>query len=264
MVLSRRVALDGVWLDEIDPRILISGVRESPGTVNRTTVAMAGGMGSRVTGETRTAKRVSVMFQLQMKKGAMGERAALLEKITAWAVRGGWLTWNAKENRRIRVRCAQEIEAGDMREWTREYTAVFEADEKPWWEMVSPNMAVSDVAASGGVSVLVDGSLESPIEFELHNESGMAIQTVSVSAGGNSFSLSALGMQAGESLVADHDEKGVLRLRLGSSSGGWRSVLDRLSESSSDDLIAKPGYVRVTFTAQRACQLTAKSYGRFA
>ena len=264
MILSRRAALDGAQLDEIDERILISGIEDSPGTLNRSTAPMAGGTGSWLTNEQRTAKRVSIKFQIRLRKTEMAERAQVLEKVTGWARKGGWLTVNTRENRRIRVRCAQEPEVSELRSMTKEYTVVFEANEKPYWELETPTSAVSGVGGTGNATVAVEGNLDSPIEFELHNESGMNINTAAVNFGTTRFVFDSLGLGGNETLVGDHDERGILRLRIRSASGSYRSVMDKLAENSSDDLMTGPGNRTVYFTAQRACKLTAKSYGRFA
>lgn len=263
MILSRRVALEGVQLDELDERILISGIQEPEPEMVRNAVGLAGGMGSRLVSRQRNGKRVTVKFRLRIRKGDMQARSELLEKVISWARREGWLTIGSRQNRRIRVRYIQEPDIGDLREWTREYTIAFEANERPWWEMETPNTARIPTASGGSTSIAVAGDLKSPIEFELKNMSGMEIAQATVNAGPSSFVFNNLGLGGNETLVADHDEYNVLRLRIRNGSGAYRSVLNKRTDTSSDDLDVDPGAASVSFSATRACQLTAYSFGRF-
>ena len=50
MLLKRRVALDGVQLDELDERIIISGIDEAAGKDTISAVGSSAGMGQRITG----------------------------------------------------------------------------------------------------------------------------------------------------------------------------------------------------------------------
>lgn len=79
------------------------------------------------------------------------------------------------------------------------------------------------------------------------------------------MSFSGLGLLNGETLEIDHSDNGkknILRLRIRSTGGVYRSVLDK--RSGSDDLYISPGERVITFSAGGAGTITVKSCGRFA
>ena len=134
MILKRRVALEGVQLDELDERIVISGIDEAAGKDSITAVGSSAGVGQRITGRRRDTLDVPVKFLMKIKNGDMEARELLLEKINGWAAAGGWLTVGHRPDRRLNVVLAQAPGAGDMFNWTNEYTMVFRAYSVPYWE----------------------------------------------------------------------------------------------------------------------------------
>ena len=155
-------------------------------------------------------------------------------------------------------------DAGDAWDWTREYSILFRAYEIPCWENNTAITAATGPVTAGSVNIEVPGSLQTVANVTLKNESGATINTATVTAGSSGMSFSALGIAADESLVIDHTAAGYLRIRILSAEGNYRSVLEKRSESSADDLAISPGSVEISFTAQRACQMTASVRGRFA
>ena len=67
MILKRRVALNGVWLDEVDSRIAVSSVEPGDGRENISAVDAAAGYGSRITGERRQTVDMTVKFRIHEK-----------------------------------------------------------------------------------------------------------------------------------------------------------------------------------------------------
>ena len=268
MQLSRRIALGGVQLDQIDGRILISEVYELPGDRTATASSIYDGTGndtgSRVNNVHRNSKKVRCKFRINYKRPFMAERAALLDRIMAWERAGGVLTIGARPNQRMQVRCQQEHEVGDLRDWTKEYTIIFEANEKPFWENATPDTAESKTASSGSVNLDVSGNMENVLTLDVANKSGATINKMTISANGYKFEFTELGMTANEHLVIDHTSKQVQRIRIKSASGTYRSAMVRRTDKSDDELRVSPGTVTVSYTADRAVVLTAKCWGRFA
>ena len=133
------MALDGIELDSVDDRIMISKIETGDGKENIQTVGLWGdGAGSRVTGIHRDSFEITVKFRIRLKKRDMAEREEVVEKANAWAAGGSTLTVNYKENRMIRVFPAQFATAGDPWEWTREYAIVFRACGVPYWQEREP------------------------------------------------------------------------------------------------------------------------------
>ena len=92
MILSHRVALNGVQLDSVDHRILVQGVDESAGKDQLSAVSVFGGVGQRVTNRHRDYLDVTVRFSLKIKKNDMQARSDVFERVNAWAAPGGWLS----------------------------------------------------------------------------------------------------------------------------------------------------------------------------
>jgi hypothetical protein len=264
MILRHRVALNGAQLDELDERIIVSGIDEQAGRETLNAVSRFGGSGQRVTTRHRDSLDVVVRFGLRIKPRDMESREELFEKVVAWAAGGGWLTINYKPDRRLYVTCAQLPAAGDMAEWTKEYAITFRAFGVPYWQQETP--VVTSVASTRQATrtLKVVGSAETVLDVAFTNLSGMEIASASVSAGASHFELENLRLGADEMLLIDHTEDGLLRIRIQAADGAWRSALGCRTQESSDDLTVSPGDVTVTFTAQRAGRLVLSCSGRFA
>lgn len=268
MQLSRRIALDGVQLDELDDRILISEVYEMPPDRSAQATAIYDGtpdsMGSRVSSQQRNSKKVRCKFRINYKRPFMEERGKLLDKINAWAIGGGTLTIGPRPEQKMAVRCQQEAEIGDLRDWTREYTLIFEANAKPYWENTEADTAKTRTTADGSAIIEVTGGLPNVLDVDISNQSGKQIDKMTISEGGYKFVFQELGMQANETLVIDHDSEARLRIRLKSAAGVYRSALISRTVKSDDELKVKPGSVTVYITADRAVIMTVKCRGRSA
>jgi len=267
MRLNRRVSLEGVHLDSLDSRILITGVEESAGRDNVNGISYGFGDGQRVTGQRRDTLDVTVKFTLAVKPGDMTERSDVLEKICAWAVNGGILKTSARgSDRRLRVLCAQLPAGGDKYKFDSEYTIVFRAFTVPYWQNdkaleVSPKKE----GASRTVSMDVPGTVPTPAAITITNKSGAKINTITVTAGSSVMTFAGLGLAADEKLVIDHVNSGkefYLRIRKGGST--MVSAMAYRSTDSANDLWCGPGHVSFSVIAQRAVTYTVSVRGRFA
>ena len=258
------MALNDNQLDELDERILVLGVNDGAGRETLNAVSRFGGVGQRVTSRHRDTLDITVSFGLRIKAGDMAARSVLFEKVVGWAQDGGWLTVNYKPKRRIYVVCAQLPAPGDLAEWTAEYSIVFRAYGVPYWQMDSPVQINMNSTRAATRTMEIPGTAPTVLDVSFRNLSGMEIATFSIQAGGNRFILENLGLLANETLAIDHTAEGLVRIRIQSATGAWRSVLGRRTAASSDDLTVKPGSVQWTVTAQRAGRLTVSCYGRYA
>ena len=68
MILSRRVSLDDVHLDSLDNRIIISGFEEDPADETFRSVSVYP-FGSRITDHHLDKMKITVKFQLRVRKG---------------------------------------------------------------------------------------------------------------------------------------------------------------------------------------------------
>lgn len=258
MELAHRVALNGVQMDEIDPRINIKGVEENAGKESITGTATAAGSGQRITSWRRDTLDVVIKFSMLIEYDDMPGRAELLEKVIAWAAGGGYLTLNYKPNRRISVVLAQAPGAGDLYDWTSVYSLTFRAYTIPYWEEEAARTASTGIGASGSCSMEVAGSAETVADITIRNQSGMTINNITVNAAGKVMTFQGLSMGGSESLTISHSN-GLLVLRVGS-----RSAMAMRTPGSADDMRVKPGVRSFSFSADRACVMTVSCRGRFA
>ena len=267
MQLKHRVALDDVQLDSVDDRIMISKIETGDGKENIQSVSLWGNSaGSRVTSIHRDSIDITVKFRIRLKKRDMQEREEVIEKANAWAFSGGWLTTNYKTNRRIRVFRAQAAAVGDPWEWTKEYTIVFRACGVPYWQEEDPSSIQKLNVSSANLVIGVNGSENTVLEAEFKNTSGNTCNTFSISVAGTGISFSSLGLASGETLVIDHNDNGKrcnLRMRIRSTGGVYRSVMDKRLPASADDLWCRAGIRYTGFEADYACSMTVSCKGRF-
>lgn len=267
MQLAHRVSLGGVQLDEIDPRIIIKGVEGGAGRDAVSAVATGAGDGTRITGKRRESVEVQVRFSMNIRRNIMEERAEVLENVIAWAAKGGWLRIGYKPNRRLYIDEVTPPGEGDLWQRTSEYTIIFRAHAVPFWQEETAVSASTGSGSSGGGTLTVAGSAKTPADVTLENKSGATINTASVTVNGYTMSFTQLALAADERLVIDHSitkGKNVIRIRIRSAQGAYRSVMAKRSESSADEMMMDPGDCAFSFTAQRACVMTVTGRGRFA
>jgi len=260
MQLTRRVALNGVWLDEIDSRICISSIEPGDGKENISAVDAAAGYGQRITGNRRQMVDMVIKFRM-LEHGhnvtGLTERSQLLEKVNAWAAAGGVLTVNYKPDRRLNVILVQAPGEGSLWDYTRELQLTFRAYRIPYWEDENISSAtVGGNNSSGTGAASIGGSVKTQVSAMLENTSGMNINTAAVTIGGKSMYFTGLGLGNNEALVIDYSGDGILRIRIRSAGGIYRSAMACRSDSSADEFVAI-GDVTISFSAQRACRLTA-------
>ena len=259
MQLAHRAALNGVQLDEIDPRIIIKGIEGGAGKDSVSTANLGSGDGTRITNKRRDSIEVAVRFSMNIRRDTLSERAAVLEAINAWAAKGGWLTISYKPDRQLLVDEVVTPGEGDLWKRLSEYTITFKAHAVPYWQQAGAISASTGNGNSGSGAIQVAGSAETVADATLQNLSGATINTASITIGGNTMSFEDLGLGNGQSLVIDHiiaNGIPVIRIRIGSS-----SVLSK--RTGADDFNLQPGANGFSFSAQRACRMTVSCRGRF-
>lgn len=262
MVLKHRVALDGIELDSIDNRIIITKVEEPDGKEQFSAVSLWGSSGSRVTELHRDHLDVTVKFVIRIRKRDMAGREEVLEKVNAWACAGGWLTLNYRENRRIRVFMLQAAGMGDAWNWTKEFSITFRACGVPYWQETFGPVVEKRNASSGSLVFGVNGSAEGVVNVTFKNTSGSTINTFSISTPESSLAFTGLGLANGETLEISHPDNGLrslLAVRIGN-----RSALACRTPASSNDLTVKPGTKTITYNAGGAGNINVSCCGRFA
>lgn len=256
MILSRRVALGGIQLDELHERIVVKEIDTGTPQENITAVSRMGGAGQRMTSQHWTTLDVNVAFGIDVPKWDLEDRRAIFDQVTAWALKRGWLTTNQMPGRRMYVDKAIIPNGGDMWDWTNDYTLNFRAYNVPFWQDEQPAQVNRGTSSSGTVYVDVGGHVQTVMDATFKNKSGMTINNFTISAGGNTLKLTNLGLGGSETLTISHGTDGLLRIRRGNT-----SVLEK--RTGSDDLYVNPGRQAVSFSADRAGEFTASCYGRY-
>lgn len=267
MITSRRVSLNGGPLDQVDERIVIQAIEESAGKDSITAVSRGFGNGQRVTGRRRDYLDVTVRFGILAKYDEMAAREEVLEAANTWAAKGGYLTVDHKPDRRIRkAELVSAPGAGNIRNWTADFSMVLRAYGIPYWEAKTPATWIGAAAGSGGTGTYLEvpGNTETEADMLIENMSGQRVEYVNIRAGSSVMSFSDLALAAGEALAIDHDDDGILRIRIrNAAKTGYRSAMLSRSPGSADDLTVKPGNIYFSMSAQRACRPTVTVRGRW-
>lgn len=256
MILTRRVQLGGVQLDEIGPEVVIRSF--DPGVTHDSTQAVnrMGGFGQRVTDQHWETLDAAVAFAIDVPKKRIARRRELFDAVKDWAMQKGWLTSNEMPGRRMYVDKTVIPGGGDMWEWTSEYTVTFRAYNVPFWQDETPTEVRSGAQNSGSFTLAVNGNEQSVVDATFQNKSGATINNFWIQANGNRITLANLNLGGSETLTIHHGTDGLLRILKGST-----SVYEKYT--GADDLFVKPGNNAVSFQADRAGILTAQCYGRY-
>jgi len=265
MILSKRVSLNNVQLDELDERIVITGIDEAAGKDTISAATQAATNGQRITDIRRETLDVTVRFRMMIHKGRMSERSALLEKINGWAANGGWMRLNYRPGRRLLVTLAQAPGAGDMFNWTNEYSMVFRAYSVPYWMDNSETTMTGSVTAGGIIYMTVPGSAYTVLDISVENRSGKSFNNLIVKAVTSPKTLTMqyanLALGGSQTLTISHlhtQELFVMQNKIGST-----SVLKARTPASADDFVVSPGNLNVQWAADRAVRVTVKCRGRY-
>ena len=262
MILSRRVALGGVQLDEIHERIVIRSVDTSVPHEDVQTVNRMGGWGQRLTVNHWETLEVTVNVAIDVQKREMALRREIFEAITAWAMKKGWLTVNYMVNRRLYVDKVVLPSSGDLWQWTNEFPITFRAYSVPFWQDTEEGSLTVNSITKGDRTVEVTGQMPTVMNVTLENISGQNISKANVTAGNSKILLDGLTFGGGSTLTISHgnDDRLKVRVKTGDTSS---SVYTKLQTGSTDLLQVSPGTVTVSFDCSRAVKATVTWRGRY-
>ncbi len=268
MQLSRRVALDGVQLDEQHNRIAIQSIQSAAAKGNAGSAAVRyGGSGSRRIAGHRESLEVTIGFSVIIKRGDPEGREEAVEAVNAWAAiaqDGAWLTASSRPGRRIRVYLDEPAVLGDPRsDAAKTMTVKFKAYGVPNWQETDGRSAVLNGGNIGSGSLEVGGNAPTCAEIRMENISGQSMSWCEATVGMRTIRAEGITLAAGETFIIDHDPEGLIRIRIQSALGNSRSVLDKRTAGSADDFWVNPGMTAVSYRSERACRVTATARGRF-
>ena len=262
MILSRRVALGGVQLDEIHERIVIRSVDTSVPHEDVQAVNRMGGWGQRMTGNHWETLEVTVNAAIDVPKTNLALRREIFEAITAWAMRKGWLTVSYLPERRLYVDKVVVPSSGDLWQWTNEFPITFRAYNVPFWQDTNQGTLTVNSITKGDRTIEVTGQMPTVLNVTLENISGQNIAMANVTAGKSKILLSGLTFGGGSTLTISHGNDDLLRVKVktGDTSS---SVYAKLQAGSTDLLQVNPGTVTVGIECSRAVKATVSWYGRY-
>ena len=262
MKMSRRVALDSVQLDELNPAIVIRSV--DPGTPHETISAAdrMGGYGQRITAQHWQTLEITVKYAIDVHKESLAIRRQIFDTVCAWAMKKGWLTVNWMQGKKMHVDKTVIQSCGDMRDWTAEYTIVFRAYGVPFW--IDDTATVVEIGSedSGSGWINVPGAVETICDVELTNGSGDSLDSVSVRIGDSVMSFTDLGLADGKKLVIGHSDDGLLYIRKYTGESTYVSVMEKRTTGSSDDMVVSPGQNLISITGS-GLTATVSCRGRY-
>lgn len=265
MRLKHRIRLSGAYLDALDDRVLVTGYEELAPNVTVSAVSMAGG-GQRLTANRREYLEINVRFAIRVKPSALAERGEVLQLVNQWFSQRtpGWLRLNTHSNQRVYVTLVRLPAAGDMFEWTNEYTVTLRAVEVPYFsDADKTTLLTASAKKQVSKTVTVPGSAPTVADVSFKINSG-TMSKITITADQSTFVLSGLGMTAGETLLIQHNDTGRLLIRILNTSGSYRSVLSLRTPESSDDLVIRAGSRTISVTAATAGTLEVSCFGRYA
>lgn len=258
MILNRRVALNGNYLDEIHEAIVIRSLTDGYPEETENTVARMGGVGQRVTDQHWGTLEVTVSFAILVPKTALALRQEIFDLVKTWALQKGWLTFDHKPGRRMRVDKVILPAAGDLWDWTNEFSISFIARNIPFWQQETPESLVIGTAMNVTRYLTVPGNVRTVVDMDFTNVSGMTISSLRIAAQSSVIQLAGFSLANGQTLSINHGTDGLLRI-----TANGASIMNCRAEGSSDDLYVDPGSRQVQITAQRSGRITLSATGRY-
>ena len=262
MILSRRVALNGVQLDGIHSAVVIRGVdtgvpKESISAVNR-----MGGAGQRVTTQHWETLDVSVDFAINVPAGQMALRRQIWEDVMAWAIPGGWLTVDHLPDRRMWADKVILPGSGDLWDWTDSFRLTFRAYSVPFWQDVFPSKILQTSYSGGTLSLPIPGAFRTVLDIEFKNTSGSTLNTFSVAVGGYTIGLSGLSCANNSTLKITHGTDGLLKILV---ELGYLEMPSTLYDDATRDAVAAfQSAIGVEATGEASASLQRYIYSKAA
>ena len=241
MILSKRAALGGVYLDTQDASIIIRGIDTGVPHESMTAVNRMGGAGQRITLQHWEYLDVNITFAIDKKKTDLSGRRAVFDKAIAWAMTKGWLTVNYMTGEQLWIDKAILPSAGDLRDWTADFTITLKALSVPFWQD-------STATTSTGASIVVPGVVWTVCDASIVNSGSGAIDDLTVKIGDSKMVFADLDMAAGETLEIGHTNDGLVTIRIKDTNNVYRGAYGTRTTGSADDFVVEPGTRSITVT----------------
>lgn len=234
MITRYDAAIGGTWLSEISDSILVTDIREDPAKTKTVTAEKAVSSGMRFVRQLRQSLSVTVLFVIWEQD--VERRKEILQRVQAWTAGTpdgpARLEVNDRRGQRLLVRCTQLPVVSSALNWQEEFQAVFTAYELPFW--MDDEYSRATITSSG--SLFVPGVGETLVDVDVTNNGNSAITALTLACGDTSFAFSGISLAKGQTLSISHDERGLLSIKIGST-----SVMPNRTADSDDELVAMCG-----------------------
>jgi len=254
------VALNGTELHTLDAAIILQSVNEAAPSWNITAVDRGNRIGQRVTGFQKRYRDVSIVFAIDEQDPR--RRSEILGKVSAWAAGGGDLTVSYRERQKLHVMCVGLMQVQGVEKYGSTYQVTLRAYSVPMWQDMDLTGVSLTSLASGSAVIRVAATGGGVLSCHATNNSGSACGTIAVGCNGKMIQLTSAGLASGETLIIDYTDTDVQRILAGSGNS-WRSLLDKRTVASDDDVILQPGENTVNFAADVALDWTLYTFGRW-
>lgn len=241
--------MNGKGLQDIDPTIVITDIREKTPTIRNITSEKGWGHGSRYVAGFRESLAVGIRFMVR--EYDVSKRRDICSRIRAWA-QEGYLTDSEHQGQRLYVVCTSFPNIDSAMKWTTELDLTLTAYDVPCWENETPSKA-STTGTSGTLALGMTGSTDAPLDVTV--TAADAITDFTIACNGSFMTFT--GMSVTE-LKITHDKRGILSVKAGDT-----SLLKNRTSASSDDVTVHYGANTLTYSCNTTCTVIATARGRY-
>lgn len=249
--------LNGRDLSTIDDSILIMDIANDASQTSKTVDDIAGHDGQRM--KNKHVRRAGVVITFEIHSRDIRHRQEVCQKVQGWARGGGVLKTNDRIGQMILVECDEPPSIRSALKWTQALQIRFAAYDPPYWQDERARSVVI-AGTSGEAALYVPGIADKTrVSARVKNTSSVTVNRLTLRAGATWMEFTGLALPAGETLVIDHDENGLLRIRVGE-----ESRMQCRTAESSDELLCTCGEKnQMTISAGAKVEVTFETRGLY-
>lgn len=241
--------MNGKGLQDIDPTIVITDIREKTPTMRNITSEKGWGHGSRYVAGFRESLAVGIRFMVR--EYDVSKRRDICSRIRAWA-QEGYLTDSEHQGQRLYVVCTSFPNIDSAMKWTTELDLTLTAYDVPYWENETPSKA-STTGTSGTLALGMTGSTDAPLDVTV--TAADTITDFTIACNGSSMTFTDMSVTE---LKITHDKRGILSVKAGDT-----SLLGKRTSASSDDVMVHYGANTLTYSCNTTCTVIVTARGRY-
>lgn len=223
MMTRYKAWLNNLPMHDLDPTIYILDIKESEPVSSISTAQYGKPYGSVVLEKRRDSLSVTISFEIHEYDPT--RRKTVMQKIHAWAKRGGELAISDRPDQVLKVELDTPPVVGSSRKWTESLDITFTAYAFPYWLDATPQLLEGD-----GTLYIPGTASIAPVDAQIVD----CFEELSITVGDSTIDLT--GLKDGCTVTISHDDDFHLQIL----EDGVSAMAKRTAESA-DDLIATPG-----------------------